>query len=108
MRDPRNPATLYAGFSITPNDGLWRNAADGRTRLGQLDPIDLAGGMAFILLLALAAGAALRRLARYYGPAPDAYHSSGGELAITPPIDQLAEVIVAPTCRSPLSKEATQ
>jgi photosystem II stability/assembly factor-like uncharacterized protein len=71
VRDPRDPATLYAGFSITPYDGLWQSAADGRNALARLDALNLAGGAAFVVLLTLAGGWALRRLARYYGPRPD-------------------------------------
>ena len=70
VRDPRDPATLYAGFSITPYDAIWRSGADGRPGLARLDGMDLAGGAAFVALLGLAAGWALRRLRRYYGPVP--------------------------------------
>jgi photosystem II stability/assembly factor-like uncharacterized protein len=72
VHDPGDPMTVYAGFSITPYEGLWQGAVDGRSALARLDPVDLAGGLAFILLLGLAAGWALRRLGRYYGPADHA------------------------------------
>lgn len=72
VRDPHDPASLYAGFSITPYDSLWRTAAEGSSALARLDPLSLAGGVAFLLLLALGAGATLRWFGRYYRPAPRA------------------------------------
>ena len=71
VRDPRDPTALYAGFSITPYDALWESAADGRSLLRRLDAVNLAGGVAFLLLVLLAAGWAVRYLARFYGPAVD-------------------------------------
>jgi photosystem II stability/assembly factor-like uncharacterized protein len=65
--DPADRATLYAGFAITPYDAAWRMAGEGRTMLGRLDAVSLAGGAAFLLVMALAAIAALRRLGRFYG-----------------------------------------
>ena len=38
VRDPANPATLYAGFTLTPYAELWRAAIESRARLEQLDP----------------------------------------------------------------------
>ena len=61
------PHTLYAGFALTPYDELWRMATKGGTMLGRLNAVSLAGGAAFLLVVALAAIAALRRLGRYYG-----------------------------------------
>ena len=66
VRDPRDSATLYAGFSITPYETLWRSAADGASPLQRLDAINVAGGLAFLLLLGLVAGVILRQLGRYY------------------------------------------
>jgi photosystem II stability/assembly factor-like uncharacterized protein len=66
VRNPTDPATIYAGFSLTPYDELWRMAVEGGTMLGRLDALSLAGGAAFLVVLALAAVAALRWLGRYY------------------------------------------
>jgi len=67
-RDPVDPATLYAGFALTPYPELWRRGAEGGTKLGRVDIISLAGGVLFLTLMALGAAAAIRRLRRYYGP----------------------------------------
>jgi photosystem II stability/assembly factor-like uncharacterized protein len=67
-RDPRSPATVYVGFSLTPYDALWRRAAEGSGALSRLELVELAGGLAFLMLLLLAAVAAVRRLARTHYP----------------------------------------
>jgi photosystem II stability/assembly factor-like uncharacterized protein len=64
VRDPKDPATLYAGFALTPYLELWRMAAEGSTALSRLDTISLIGGIAFLALVGLGAGLALRQLAR--------------------------------------------
>jgi len=66
VRDPTDPVTLYAGFALTPYDEMWRLAVEGGTTLGRLDALSLAGGVAFLAVMALAAVAALRWLGRYY------------------------------------------
>jgi hypothetical protein len=68
VRDPVDPATLYAGFAVVPYHELWRRAAEDLTALGRVDLVSLAGGVAFLTLLALGAAAAIRRLRRYYQP----------------------------------------
>jgi photosystem II stability/assembly factor-like uncharacterized protein len=70
VSDPVDPATLYAGFALTPYAELWRLGAEGRSALQRLDPWSLAGGLAFLVALALAAALALRRLWPYYRPSP--------------------------------------
>jgi hypothetical protein len=75
-RDPADPATLYAGFALTPYDEIWRMATQGGTMLGRLNTVSLAGGAAFLLVVALAAIAALRWLGRYYGKGAPAAQSS--------------------------------
>ena len=67
VRDPNNSATLYAGFSLTPYDEIWRRAVEGSNLLSQVDPLSLAGGAAFLVLLAVAATYAVRRLLRSAG-----------------------------------------
>jgi hypothetical protein len=54
LRDPHDPATLYAGFSLTPYAEMRRRAGQGAALLAQLDPISLAGGAAFLALLGVA------------------------------------------------------
>lgn len=51
LHDPHDAATLYAGFSLTPYGEMWRRAEQGGSLLAQLDPISLAGGLAFLLML---------------------------------------------------------
>jgi len=65
VRDRSDLATLYAGFSLTPYDEIWRRAVEGSNLLAQLDPFSLAGGAAFLILLALAAIYSVRRLSRF-------------------------------------------
>ena len=72
VRDPVDPATLYAGFGLTPYEELWRTAAEGGTSLSRLDPLSIAGGAAFLVVLGLGAAVALRFVARYYPAAGDA------------------------------------
>src|SRR5213078_399113 len=60
--DPVDPATLYAGFALTPYPELWRRAAEGGTTLGRVDPTSLVGGVIFLTLIALGAAATIRRL----------------------------------------------
>jgi photosystem II stability/assembly factor-like uncharacterized protein len=78
-RDPSDPATLYAGFALTPYDEIWRMATRGGTTLGRLDAVSLAGGAALLLVVALAAIAALRWLGRYYGKSALAATSRASE-----------------------------
>jgi len=51
VRDPTETHTLYAGYSLLPFPELWRAAVEGRNLLSRLDPVSLAGGLAFIALL---------------------------------------------------------
>src|SRR5262249_57507475 len=67
VRDPTDPATLYAGFAVTPYDEMWRRATQGGTMLGRLDAMSFAGGAAFLAVLGIVAAAAPRGLGRYYG-----------------------------------------
>ena len=71
VRDPVDPATLYAGFALIPYAELWRGAAGGGSALVLLDPISLAGAIVLLMLLALAAMIVLRRLAPSSRPAGD-------------------------------------
>lgn len=66
--DPHEAQTWYIGFSLMPYQELWRRAEQGSNLLTQLDPLSLAGLIAFPLLLLLA-GTLLARylLARQQG-----------------------------------------
>jgi hypothetical protein len=54
LRDPHDASTLYAGFSLTPYAEMRRRAGQSAALLAELDPISLAGGGAFLLLLGVA------------------------------------------------------
>jgi len=66
LRDPHDAATLYAGFSLTPYGEMWRRAEQGGSLLAQLDPISLAGGLAFLVSLAVIGILVTRWLLRRY------------------------------------------
>ncbi|HEX4985959.1 MAG TPA: hypothetical protein VFV71_07800 [Burkholderiales bacterium] len=64
LRDPHDPSTLYAGFSLSPYGETWRRAEQGGSLLAQTDPVSLAGGLAFLVVLIIAGAAATRWLMR--------------------------------------------
>jgi photosystem II stability/assembly factor-like uncharacterized protein len=66
MRDPHDPITLYAGFSLTPYAEMWRRAELGGSLLSQLDPVSLAGGLAFLVFLLVVGILCTRWLLRRY------------------------------------------
>lgn len=69
VRDPHDATTLYAGFALTPYAEIYRRAEEGNNLLSQIDPVSLAGGVAFLLLLLIGGIMLARRLARtYHGP----------------------------------------
>ena len=68
VRDPLDPATLYAGFALVPYSELWRRAADREGAFARVSVPSLAGGAILLLLVVLGAFAALRRLENYYRP----------------------------------------
>ena len=65
-RDPRDPATLYAGFSLSPYTEMWRRAEQGGSLLAQLDPVSLAGGLAFLVFIVVVGIFATRWLLQHY------------------------------------------
>jgi photosystem II stability/assembly factor-like uncharacterized protein len=69
-REPQSPTTLYAGFALTSRRELLRRAAEGASPLARLDLVSVAGGLAFLALLVLGAGAAIKRLARTHYRVP--------------------------------------
>jgi photosystem II stability/assembly factor-like uncharacterized protein len=69
VRDPVDPATLYAGFALVPYPELWQRAAGREGALARIGVTNLAGGVGLLVIVALVAFAALRWLGRYYRPA---------------------------------------
>jgi photosystem II stability/assembly factor-like uncharacterized protein len=66
VRDPLDPATVYAGFSLIPYGELWRRAADRDGGFARVSITSLVGAVIFLVIVALAAVAALRWLRAYY------------------------------------------
>lgn len=64
VEDPVDPHTRYAGFSLTPYAEVYRRAQEGSTVLSRIDPVSLAGGGAFLLLLLIGGTIGALRLAR--------------------------------------------
>jgi photosystem II stability/assembly factor-like uncharacterized protein len=66
-RDPSDARVLYAVYSLLPYGEVWRTAVEGGNLLARLDPISVAGAVAFVLLL-LGGGVFLAlRLAQFRG-----------------------------------------
>jgi photosystem II stability/assembly factor-like uncharacterized protein len=65
LRDPVDPATLYAGFALVPYAKLWRRAAERDGVLARVGPTGLVGGAVLLVLVLLGALAALRWLGQY-------------------------------------------
>jgi photosystem II stability/assembly factor-like uncharacterized protein len=63
-RDPSDPRVIYAVYSLTPYGEVWRMAVDGGNLLARIDPISLAGGVSFCLLILIGGGLAALQLAR--------------------------------------------
>ena len=66
LRDAHDAATLYAGFSLTPYGEMWRRAEQGGSLLAQLDPLSLAGGLAFLSFMVVVGILFTRWLLRRY------------------------------------------
>jgi hypothetical protein len=62
-RDPHDAQTLYAGFSLVPYSELRRRAEQGTNLLSRLDPVSVAGAVAFLLLLLIGGWMGARSLA---------------------------------------------
>jgi photosystem II stability/assembly factor-like uncharacterized protein len=63
VRDPNDARTLYAVYSLMPLAEVWRTALEGGNLLARVDPVSLAGGVAFLLLLIIGGGLLVRWLA---------------------------------------------
>lgn len=68
-RDPGDVGLIYAVYSLMPYGEVWRLASEGGNLLKRLDPISLAGGVAFWLLILLAGGWLAQRLLHWRGTA---------------------------------------
>jgi len=53
MRDASHAGTIYAGYALMPYSEIWRIAVEGGNLLDRIDPINLAGAAAFMVLLCL-------------------------------------------------------
>lgn len=62
VRDPGDPRALYAVFSLLPYGEVWQTALEGGNLLARADPVSLAGGLAFVLLLLIGGGLLVRWL----------------------------------------------
>lgn len=63
-RDPSDAGVLYAVYSLMPYSEVWRAAIEGGNLLRRLDPISLAGGISFILLILIGGALFAQVLAR--------------------------------------------
>jgi hypothetical protein len=64
LPDRSAAGTIYAGFALMPYAEMWRTALEGGNLLSRIDPISLAGGVAFLLLLILLGTVGARWLLR--------------------------------------------
>ncbi len=79
VRVPGDPRTLYAAFSLVPYPEVWRTAVEGGNLLARTDPVSLAGGFAFLLLVMIGGGLLARWLdRRRAGAAGTAAPTTGG------------------------------
>ena len=62
VRDAGDPNILYAVYSLVPYPDVWRTALEGSNLLSRAEPLSLAGGLAFILLLIVGGGLLVVRL----------------------------------------------
>ncbi len=64
VRDPSDPGTLYAVYSLVPYGEVWRAAVQGGNLLSRVDLVSLAGAVAFFLLFVLVCALLVRFLMR--------------------------------------------
>jgi photosystem II stability/assembly factor-like uncharacterized protein len=74
-RDPSDARVLYAVYSLLPYGEVWRSAIEGGNLLVHLDPVSIAGGVAFILLLLGGGIFLVRWLIRLRGASPRIRHA---------------------------------
>jgi len=63
-RDPNDAGVIYAVFSLMPYAEVWRTAIEGANLLARIEPISLAGGLSFCVLVLIGGGLAARHLSR--------------------------------------------
>jgi photosystem II stability/assembly factor-like uncharacterized protein len=63
-RDPNDAGVIYAVFSLMPYAEVWRMAVEGGNLLARIDPISLAGGLSFCVLVLIGGVLAARHLSR--------------------------------------------
>ena len=66
-RDPNDPSVIYAVFSLMPHAEVWRIAIEGGNLLARIEPVSLAGGLSFCVLVLIGGGLAARHLSRRRG-----------------------------------------
>ena len=63
-RDPNDAGVVYAVFSLMPYAEVWRMAIEGGNLLARIEPLSLAGGLSFCVLVLIGGGLAARHLSR--------------------------------------------
>jgi hypothetical protein len=63
-RDPNDAGVIYAVFSLMPYAEVWRMAIEGSNLLTRIEPISLAGGLSFCVLVLIGGGLAALHLSR--------------------------------------------
>jgi photosystem II stability/assembly factor-like uncharacterized protein len=63
-RDPNDAGIVYVVFSLVPYAEVWRTAIERRNLLTRVEPISLASGLSFCLLVLICGGLAARYLSR--------------------------------------------
>jgi hypothetical protein len=61
-------------YSLLPYGEVWRTAVEGANLLARLDPISVAGGVAFVMLLLGCGGFLVLWLARLRGDGARIHH----------------------------------
>jgi photosystem II stability/assembly factor-like uncharacterized protein len=77
-RDPGDAGVIYAVFSLMPYAEVWRMAIGGGNLLMRIEPISLAGGLSFCVLVLIAGGLAALHLSRRRAAAHSARRSAAG------------------------------
>lgn len=72
--DPGNARTLYAVYSLMPYAEVWRLAVQGGNLLARSDPVQIAGGVAFTLLVLFSGGLLVYWLLRRRDAVPSPAH----------------------------------
>jgi len=63
-RDPNDAGVIYTVFSLMPYAEVWRMAIEGGNLLARIEPISLAGGLSFCVLVLIGGGLAAWHLSR--------------------------------------------